>query len=115
MGIPLPALNIRPPAPTEDPLSQFGRVVALRNMLQTAPLQQQALAQQVQLGGLQVQQQQLAFQDQQKLLQIMTDPSINWEDPNAYGSSTSGGPAGHAPSARSAAMRDRFDIRPIVC
>jgi hypothetical protein len=43
MGIPLPALNIRPPAPTEDPLSQFGRVVALRNMLQTAPLQQQAL------------------------------------------------------------------------
>jgi hypothetical protein len=34
MGIPLPALNIRPPAPVEDPLSQFGRVVALRNMQQ---------------------------------------------------------------------------------
>ena len=50
MGITLPALNIRPPAPTEDPLSQFGRVVALRNMLQTAPLQQ------VQAGGLQLQQ-----------------------------------------------------------
>jgi hypothetical protein len=43
VGIPLPALGIRPPAPVEDPLSQFGRVVALRNMLQTAPLQQQAL------------------------------------------------------------------------
>jgi hypothetical protein len=42
-------------------------VVALRNMLQTAPLQQQALAQETQLRGLQVQQQQLAFQDQQKL------------------------------------------------
>jgi len=34
MGIPLPALSIRPPAPAEDPLAQFGRVVALRNMLQ---------------------------------------------------------------------------------
>jgi hypothetical protein len=43
MGITLPALNIRPPAPTEDPLSQFGRVVALRNMLQVAPLEQQRL------------------------------------------------------------------------
>jgi hypothetical protein len=53
-------------------------------MLQTAPLQQQALTQQVQTGGLQLQQQQLAFQDQQKMRQIMTDPSINWEDPNAY-------------------------------
>jgi hypothetical protein len=30
MGIPLPALAIRPPAPVEDPLSQYGRVVALR-------------------------------------------------------------------------------------
>src|SRR6516165_5785677 len=85
MGIPLPALSIRPPAPAEDPLSQFGRVVALRNMLVTAPLQQQALAQQVQAGGLQLQQQQQDFQDRQKLRQIMTDPSINWEDPNAYG------------------------------
>jgi hypothetical protein len=33
MGIPLPALAIRPPVAPEDPLSQFGRVVALRNML----------------------------------------------------------------------------------
>ena len=56
MGIPLPALSIRPPAAPEDPLSQFGRVVALRNMLQTAPLQQQALAQEAQLRGVQLQQ-----------------------------------------------------------
>lgn len=70
-GIPLPALDIRPPAPPPNQLDQLGQILGLRNAIQEAPLRQQALQNQVQSGGLQVQQQQQQLKDTQAVTAAM--------------------------------------------
>lgn len=54
-SIPLPALDIRPPAQQPDPLEQYGRLMQLKQMQQMQPLQQQAAQQNVQQGALDIQ------------------------------------------------------------
>lgn len=71
-GIPLPALDVRPPQAPPNQLEQLGQILGLRNAIQEAPLRQQALQQQVQSGGLQVQQQQQALKDQQAVTAAMS-------------------------------------------
>lgn len=66
-SIPLPALDIRPPAQQASPLEQYGQLLALRNQQQNAPLQRQAFQQQVEAGQLENQQRQLQLQDAQTL------------------------------------------------
>lgn len=70
MGIPLPALDTRPPQQPEDPLSQYAKVLSLKNMMQ----QQQA-------GNIQLQQQQQALADQQAMTKAMN--SWDGKDINA--------------------------------
>jgi hypothetical protein len=43
-GFPLPALDIRPPQPQVDPLSQFQKVMSLRSLMGAQQLQQQQIA-----------------------------------------------------------------------
>ena len=69
--IPLPALDVKP-VQQPDVLGQYGKLIALQNAQQ-----------QGQMGNIQLQQAQLQLQDQQKMRQITTDPSINWSDPKA--------------------------------
>ncbi|WP_047495675.1 hypothetical protein [Terriglobus sp. TAA 43] len=64
---PLPALSVSPPQQQQDPLERYGRLLQLKNLLQNAPLQQQALQQQVEGGQLQLNQQRQQMQDQQTL------------------------------------------------
>jgi len=58
--------------PLQDPIQRASQFAQLQNMQQ-----------QNQLGGIQVQQGQLALQDQQKMRQIMSDPSIDFTKPDA--------------------------------
>lgn len=53
MGIPLAALAIRPPEQQPSAISQYAQAAQLKNELQNAPLQHQALQQQVQIGAQQ--------------------------------------------------------------
>lgn len=75
-SIPLPALSIRPPQQQENPLQQYGQLMQLKNEMANQPLQRQALQQQVQSGGLQLEQQQQAQKDQQAFRQVFSDPSM---------------------------------------
>lgn len=79
-SIPLPALDLKQPAPPPDAIEQYGRLAALRNSLAMQPLQQQAAQQQVQSGELenqtkqiQLQQAQQGQQDQQYIRQLATE------------------------------------------
>jgi len=63
--IPLPALHINPPTPQASPFEQLAQLQQLRN----APLQTQALQQQVQLGQQQVQTGQMEMAARQGLQQ----------------------------------------------
>ena len=68
---PLPQLQ-----PMENPMEQYGRVVALKSMLQQQQMQQQQMAYQQQMQPLQLQQEQQAIQQQAlqgKLLQQKVD------------------------------------------
>src|SRR5215471_13406091 len=78
-GIPLPALSIKGP---EDPTQGIERAVALRNLLQNAPIQHQILQQQAQAGQLENQQRQQALNDQQAASAAMRqmDPSKGFDD-----------------------------------
>lgn len=49
-SIPLPALDVKPPAPQANPLEQYQHLMALKQMQTNAPLQTQLLQQQVQEG-----------------------------------------------------------------
>lgn len=72
-SIPLPALAVKP-IEQPDVMAQMGnlyRLKAAQQQLQNAPLERQALEQQVQAGGLQVQQQQQALKDQQAMTAAM--------------------------------------------
>src|SRR6516162_1151979 len=57
---PLPQLQ-----PMEDPMEQYGRVVALKSMLQQQQMQQQQMAYEQQAQPLRLQQQQNLLQQQQ--------------------------------------------------
>lgn len=61
-GIPLAALSVRPPEQQAGPLDQVGKALQLKQLVQAAPLQQQAMQQQVTAGGQenQIRAQQLA-------------------------------------------------------
>ena len=67
MGVPLAALNIRPPAQPDNPVDTYARVLQIKQMQQEAPLRQQAMQQQVALGQADLQQKQYALGAQQAL------------------------------------------------
>src|SRR5215472_19274230 len=69
-SIPLPALAVKPP---EDPTQGIERAVALRNLLQDAPIQHQILQQQAQAGALNLQEQQLNLKSQQATMRAYTE------------------------------------------
>lgn len=71
-SIPLPALDVRPPAQQENPLDQYARIMQIKN----AGLQQQAQQQQIQTGALQLQQEQQSQKDQMSFRAAMADPSM---------------------------------------
>lgn len=73
-SIPLPALDLKTPQQPNQ-LEQIGQLLQLKNAMQNAPLQRQALQQQVQSGQLQVQQEQQGQQDQLAFRNAMKDPS----------------------------------------
>lgn len=77
-GIPLPALNVRPPE-QPDILGQYAKAVQLKSLLQAAPLQQQALQQQVQSGQLGLEQQQMQMRSQQAVMKAYMDAEGNWD------------------------------------
>ena len=70
-SIPLPALDIRPPAAQPDPLEQYGRLMQLKQMQTMQPIQQQAAQQNVQQGALDIQQKQQALSDQKAITSSM--------------------------------------------
>lgn len=72
-SIPLPALDIRPPAPPPSPLDEYARVANIKNAL----LGQQVGQAQLQGQQMQNQQQQLALQDDQKWRSVMSSP--DWD------------------------------------
>ena len=63
--IPLAALHLNPPPQQPDPMEQYGRLLQIKNQMANAPLQRQALEQQVQQGAQSLQQGQNQL-DQQK-------------------------------------------------
>ena len=76
-SIPLLALQVKPPEPPPDLVGQYGRLLALKQQQQMAPLQQQEAQQSVQQGQLDIQQKQLALKDQQ----AMTAAMQQWGQP----------------------------------
>lgn len=76
MGIPLTALNIRPPAQPADPLEQFSRLQAIRSSMMGQQLQQgqqQLQQQQIQGATQENQMRQIQLQDQQAASQAMRE------------------------------------------
>src|SRR5579863_1740168 len=65
-NIPLPALALRPPQP-ENPLDQMRRLVELRSLLKSEPVQQQIQQQQLQAAQLENQQRALQMQREKAL------------------------------------------------
>ena len=77
-SIPLPALHTAPIAPPPNMLQMYGQMMGIKNAQQEmqqrqvmAPLEQQQAQQQVQGGGLDLQQRQLALNDQKALSATM--------------------------------------------
>lgn len=68
-GIPLPALHVEAP-PQPDTLGNFSKLLAIKQQQAMAPLQQQQAQQQVQAGGIDLQQKQLQMKAQQTLQSI---------------------------------------------
>jgi hypothetical protein len=75
-GYALPALHVNPPAPQQNPMEQYGQLLQLKNEMQNAPLRQQILQQQAQLGQGQLQEEQQGLKDQQSFRAAMSDPSM---------------------------------------
>jgi hypothetical protein len=100
-SIPLAALSVQPPAQPPNALDQASKIVQLRSLMQNAPLQQQALQQQVQSGGLEVQQKQQDLAARQALNQayagaMTTDANGQTTlDPNKLQQGLAGGPAAY--------------------
>jgi hypothetical protein len=70
-SIPLPALHLNPVQVPQVEAGQIGQLLALKNQLANAPLQHQALQQQVQAGQLENQQRQTQLNDQQAMTKAM--------------------------------------------
>ncbi len=70
-SIPLPALDVRPPAQDPNLISQYAQLQALKNQQVMQPIQQQAAQQQVQSGAIELQKQQIALKDQQAMQATM--------------------------------------------
>jgi len=102
-SIPLPALHINPPAPPENPLDQYARLMQLKNQQQMAPLQQQLAQQQVQAGALENQKAQLQMKDQQAMTAAMQQWSQKASTPAA---STAPGMTGGPPAPAAPSMPD---------
>ena len=79
--IPLPALDVRPPAPPENQLDQYSRLLQLKNAQQMIPLELQQRQQGIQSGQLQIQQEQQAVKDQQGIANWYK--SFDPNDPNS--------------------------------
>jgi hypothetical protein len=79
-SIPLPALDSKVPQ-QPDLLENYSRLAQLSNMLQNAPLQRQAVEQQVEGGQLENQQKQIALKDQQ----AMTAAMHQWDGKDVNG------------------------------
>jgi hypothetical protein len=100
-SIPLAALSVQPPAQPPNALDQASKIVQLRSLMQNQPLQQQALQQQVQAGGLGIQQQQQDLAARQALNQAyagaMTTDSNGQAtlDPNKLQQALASGPAAY--------------------
>jgi hypothetical protein len=77
-SIPLVALQVRTPE-TPDMIGNYSRILQLHQMMQNAPLQQQALQQQVQGGQLDLQMKQQQARDLQALSAAMHE----WGKPKA--------------------------------
>lgn len=71
VSIPLPALGVNPPAPQQNSLDQYARLLQLKNQMAEQPLRNQALQQQVQEGGVDLQQKQQQLTDQKALTSAM--------------------------------------------
>jgi hypothetical protein len=76
---PNPAFVAQQQQNQSDLVGNFARLQQLKSLIQNAPVQQQALQQQVQEGQLNIQKEQLALQDQQKMGKVMQD----WGTPAA--------------------------------
>ena len=76
-SIPLVALQVKQPEQPPDLVGQYGRLLALKQQQQMAPLQQQEAQQQVQGGQLDLQAKQLQLKDQQ----AMTAAMQQWGQP----------------------------------
>lgn len=75
MGIPLAALALKPPEQPQDPIQNYARALQLKQQIANAPLQQQAMQQQVQAGAQENQQRQQAIDDQK----ATTDAMRSWD------------------------------------
>lgn len=73
MGVPLAALAVQPPQQPQNVLQQAGQAAQLKDLIQNAPLRQQAEQQQVQAGGLELQQKQQQLKDQQAQTKALQD------------------------------------------
>jgi len=90
-SIPLPALGIKPPAPGPDPIEQYSRLQAIRDLMQRGQLQQQQLQQeqalepgrvqlqqeQVKQAALATQQQQTSLASQQAMMKAIQNGELN--------------------------------------
>lgn len=81
-SIPLPALDVRPPAAEPNLLGQYAQLQALKNQQTLAPLQQQDAQLRVQSGQLDLQQRQQDLKDQQGISNWFMN--IDPKDPNAF-------------------------------
>ena len=78
-SIPLPALDIRPPQQQENPVDQYARLMQIKQQMANAPLQTQALQNQVQAGNLENQKAQIQLKDQQAMNAAMQQ----WAQPKS--------------------------------
>jgi len=84
-SIALPALHLNPPQQQPDLTGQIGQLLALKNQMAMAPLQQQEAQQRVQSGQLDLQQKQIELKDQQALSKSMQE----WGQPSTGTSASS--------------------------
>ncbi len=70
-SIPLPALDVRPPQQQPSPLDEYARALQLKSQMTNAPLQTQALQNEVQSSSADVQIKQQQLKDQQAMTATM--------------------------------------------
>lgn len=108
-SIPLPALDVRPPQPDPNLLSQYAQLSALKNQQVMQPLQQQAAQNEVQSSALDLQQKQIQLQDQKAMQATMQQ----WGKGTTQPSSPSPDVAA-APAASSSSMPSYDDLVPLA-